>query len=366
MSFILTFLGKGGSGRTTMAIATAKKISSIGSRVLLVGQDPTPVLSILWGQSVDSSAREIAPNLEAIQLQGTKLLEQSWEQLKELEAKYLRSPTLKNIYGQELALLPGMDEALALNFIREQDETGKYDAIIYDGLASLNTLRMLGIPDILSWYFRRVRQTLDQSDLVKAISPFVQPVSSAVLTVSWTPDDLASEPNNEANQILERGQAALADANRVASFVVTTNQPAAMAAAKYWWGSAQQVGLTVGGVLLNQARVTEELSAEFNPLPVTSIPTLEAQNWQPLMDALPDFKSVANQAPKPIRIDTLKREVKVFLPGFDKKQVKLSQSGPEITIEAGNQRHNIFLPPPLKGQPVKGAKFQQSYLIISL
>jgi arsenite-transporting ATPase len=225
---------------------------------------------------------------------------------------------------------------------------------------------MLGIPDILSWYFRRVRQTLDQSDLVKAISPFVQPVSSAVLTVSWTPDDLASEPNNEANQILERGQAALADANRVASFVVTTNQPAAMAAAKYWWGSAQQVGLTVGGVLLNQARVTEELSAEFNPLPVTSIPTLEAQNWQPLMDALPDFKSVANQAPKPIRIDTLKREVKVFLPGFDKKQVKLSQSGPEITIEAGNQRHNIFLPPPLKGQPVKGAKFQQSYLIISL
>ena len=366
MSFILTFLGKGGSGRTTMAIATAKKFASLGSSVLLVGQDPSPALSILLGQSVDSSATEIAPNLKAIHLQGTKLLEQSWEQLKELEAKYLRSPTLKNIYGQELALLPGMDEALALNFLREQDQTGKYDVIIYDGFASLNTLRMLGIPDILSWYFRRVRQTLEQSDLIKAISPFVQPLSSAVLTVSWTPDDFTSESNNEANEILEQGKAALANPQRVASFLVTNNKPEAIATAKYWWGSAQQVGLTVGGVLLNQARITEELTAEFNPIPVTSIPTLEAQNWQPLMDALPDFQQAANQAPKPITIDIPKREVKVFLPGFDKKQVKLSQSGPEITIEAGNQRHNIFLPPPLKGKPVKGAKFQQNYLIISL
>ncbi len=366
MSFNLTFLGKGGSGRTTMAIATAKKFASLGSSVLLIGQDPSPTLSILLGQSVDSSVTEIAPNLKAIQLQGTKLLEQSWEQMKDLEAQYLRSPTLKNIYGQELALLPGMDDALALNFLREQDQSGKYDVIIFDGFASLNTLRMFGIPDVLSWYFRRVRQTLDQSDLVKAISPFVQPVTSAVLTASWSPDDLASGSDNELNDILEQGKAALANAQRVASYLVTTNQPEAIATAKYWWGSAQQIGLTVGGVLLNQARITEELTAEFNPIPVTSVPTLEEQNWLPLMDALPDFQQAANQAPKPITIDIPLREIKVFLPGFDKKQVQLSQSGPEITIEAGNQRHNIFLPPPLKGKPVKGAKFQQHYLIISL
>lgn len=367
MAFILTFLGKGGSGRTTMAIASSKKLSSLGSKVLLIGQDSSPAFRIQLGQELDSSSiTEIAPKLDVIQLQSTKLLESNWEELKQLEAKYLRSPTLKNIYGTELGLLPGMDDALALNFIREQDETGKYDLIIYDGCASLHTLRMFGIPMISSWYGRRVRQTLEQSDIVKTLSPFVQPVSSAVLNVSWTPDDFSTSKSNEADQFLEKGKAALANPNRVAAFLITNDTPEAIANATYLWGSAQQIGLTVGGVLLNQVSITNELSNVFKPLSMTSIPSLEAGNWQPLINAVPDFQKLANQAPSPINIDTAKREVKIFLPGFDKKQVKLSQSGPEITIDAGDQRHNIFLPPSLKGQTVKGAKFQDSYLIISL
>jgi arsenite-transporting ATPase len=365
MALILTFLGKGGTGRSTIAIAAAKQLSSLGQRVLLVGQDPTPAFGLLLGASTSSNPQEIGANLEVVQLQTTVLLEQSWEEVKKLETQYLRSPILTSVYGQELGILPGMDTALALNAIREYENSRKYDVIIYDGSGDQSTLRMLGMPEVLSWYIRRFRKVVEDSDVWKSVSPFIQPITSTVLNVSWTGDNFAKEPTNQANNLLEQGKAALADPNRIAAYLVTTDDPVAIATAKYLWGSAQQIGLTVGGTLLNQTPLSDALTTEFAPLPLSSIPSCLGADWQPLMDSLPNFKQ-ASLAPRPITIDIPTREVRLFLPGFDKKQVKLTQSGPEVTIEAGDQRRNILLPPALSGQSIKGAKFQNSYLTISL
>ena len=365
MSLILTFLGKGGTGRTMIAIAAAKKLSNLGQRVLLVGQDPGPAFGLLLGLPTNPDPQEIGANLHVVQLQSTVLLERAWEEVKKLEAQYLRSPILKNVFGQELGILPGMDSALALNAIREYDSSGKYDVIIYDGSGDQATLRMLGMPEVFSWYIRRFRKVVEDSDVWKSVSPFIQPVTSAVLNVSWTGENFAQEPTKQANNLLEQGKAAIADPNRVAAYVVTSGDTAALATAKYLWGSAQQVGVTVGGVLLNQIPATEALAAEFAPLEISALPQLSSSDgWEPLIDALPDFKKAA-QAPRPITIDIAARQVRLFLPGFDKKQVKLTQSGPEVTIDVGDQRRNIMLPQQLSGQSVKGAKFQDSYLTIS-
>jgi len=374
MALILTFLGKGGTGRTTSAIAAAKQFASQGKRVLLAGQDPGPALSLQIGVPLSTDPQPIAPNLEAVQFHSAVLLERAWDEVKQQEAQYLRTPILKAVYGQELGVLPGMDTALALNAIREFDAADRYDVIIYDGNGDQATLRMLGMPETLSWYFRRFRQVFLDSDLGKTISPFVQPISAAVLNVNWSGDLFSQPAANQANNLLDKGRAAVADPNRVAAYLVTTADQNAIVTAKYLWGSAQQVGLTVGGVLLNQAEVTEAIRTEFAPLAIHSIPagsfsissatTANDDGWQPVMQAIPDLAQLA-QAPKPIAIDVAERKVSLFLPGFDKKQVKLTQYGPEVTVEAGDQRRNIALPPELRGQQVTGAKFQDNYLIIS-
>jgi arsenite-transporting ATPase len=365
MSLILTFLGKGGVDRTKIAIAAAKLLASQGKRVLLAGL-AEPVLPMLLDQPLTSDPQEIAPNLQAIQFQSSVLLERSWEEAKKLEEQYLRTPIFKDVYGQELVVLPGMDSALALNAIREYDASGKYDAIIYDGTGDSFTLRMLGMPESLSWYVRRFQQLFINSDLGKTIaeSPLIQPLITSFFNVNWTADNFAL-PTNQVNNFLDKGKAALADPQRIAAFLVSTPDPLQVATSRYLWGSAQQIGLTVGGVILVSPDPNVNLREEFTPLPVSVVPESPRGEWQALTDALPNFVEQAIQAPKPIEIDIHNRQVRLFLPGFDKKQVKLTQYGPEVTVEAGDHRRNLFLPPALTGRQVTGAKFQNNYLIIS-
>ncbi|MGD1919534.1 MAG: ArsA family ATPase, partial [Pleurocapsa sp.] len=213
MSSIVTFLGKGGTGRTISAIATAKKLATEGKKVLLIGQDSSPAWGMVLGMTLTNNPLEVATNFEAVQLNSTILLENNWEEVKQLEAQYLRSPILKQVFGQELGILPGMDVALALNAIREYYQSNKYDVIVYDGSGGIDPLRMFGMPEIISWYFRRFRGIFTESDIVKTLSPFVGPVTSAVLNTTWTANDITSNTNNPATDMLENGVEALNKGN---------------------------------------------------------------------------------------------------------------------------------------------------------
>ena len=364
MSSIVTFLGKGGTGRTISAIATAKKLATEGKKVLLIGQDPSPAWGMVLGIKPTVEPQEIDSGLAAVQLNSTVLLENSWEEVKQLEAQYLRSPILKQVYGQELGILPGMDRALALNAIREYYQSDRYDVIIYDGSGGIDTLRMFGLPEILSWYVRRFRGIFTESDIVKTLSPFVQPVTSAVLNTTWSASDITSNTDNPASRMLEDGTTALSQ-RKVIAYLVTNPDPAAIATAKYLWGSAQQVGLGVGGLLVNQGSIDDSVSADFAPLSITSVPTLEGDNWQPLIDKIPTVGE-GHTGPQATEFVMAERKIKVFLPGFDKKEVKLTQYGPEITVEAGDQRRNITLPTSWRGSSVTGAKFVNGYLEVTV
>lgn len=363
MAFILTFLGKGGSGRTTLAIATAKQLAAQGRRILLAFQEPGPTPSRLVGQSLTVEPSLVSSQVWALQFQSTRLLDQGWKEVKDLEGRYLRTPLLKGIYAEELGVLPGMDSALALNALRQYDASGDYDVIIYDGSGALQSLRMLGMPELLDWYARRFQAVFQQSDFYRALSPFLQPIAASIMAMDWS-DSLMERSTGDIRNVVLEGREAVQDPQRFMAYLVTTPVAGTVATARYLWGCSQQVGLTVGGVLLTQAEGSF-LGETFEPLPVYTIPPLEADNWQPLMSALPDPISLAGSAPRSLEIDLAAKTVRLFLPSFDKTQVQLTQSGPDVTIDAGDQRRNLLLPPDLAGRPVQGAKFKGQYLTIS-
>jgi arsenite-transporting ATPase len=281
--------------------------------------------------------------------------------VKALEAQYLRDPLLKAIHSEELVLLPGMDQALTLNALRELDGSGQYDDIVFDGPEGHTALRMWGLPDGLDWYIRRFQAIVQASALAQALSPFWTPIAGTIFA-SGRGQESWSEPMAQSRGFLDAGRDAVQNPARVMGFLVSRSQT--VAATRYLWGCSQQVGLTVGAVL--DLSPDSNVAAEaFAPLQTYVIPSLVEGNWSPLMAALPDVDQVTKTAPRSLTIDTANNQVRLFLPGFDKSQIGLTQSGPEVTIDAGNQRRNLYLPEPFKNRAVKGAKFQENALILS-
>lgn len=364
MSRILTFLGKGGTGRSTVAIATAKAAAQTGRRTLLVSHQDGSGAADLLGVAASSEPQAIAANLSLVELRTTALLEKGWSMVKDLEAQYVKTPFFKEIYGQELAVLPGMDSALALESLRQFDSSHDYDLIIYDGAGTLDTLRMFGLPEVSSWYRRRASKAFLSSDLFNALRPFAEPILRSVTNIDRPIDDLVKDAGG-AKDVLEEGRLAVSNRDRVLAYLVTTADPMAQKTAQFLWGSAQMVGLTVGGVATNPGGSGAAVAAsDFSPLAAYDIPSLAGTDWSPLVDAVMPLLS-APDVPAPVQIDEAARTVTLFIPGFDKSQIDLSQSGPEITITAGDQRRNVALPGSMAGSQAKGAKFQERYLIIS-
>ncbi|WP_121967879.1 ArsA family ATPase [Leptolyngbya sp. BC1307] len=373
MTLILTFLGKGGTGRSTVAIAAAQKLAGAGKRVLLISQEAGPALSLLLGTDVGPSASAVSignQSFQAVQLRTTALLDENWEQLKNFEARYLRDPFFKAVYGQELSVVPGLDDFLALNAIREYTESSQYDVIVHDGAGDQSTLRLWGAIGGIDWYFRRFKKVFQDSQFYRSISPFIAPVTGAILS-SGSSGDIWNRPESQSvESMVAKGKALVRDPMQLRAYVVTTDDAVAIATGKYLWSAAQQIGLTVAGTVVNSVfspdpADTAAATQAFSPLPVTALPYSSAgDRWQPLVAALPDLIGPVD-VPSSMTVDVASSTVKLFLPGFDKQQVKLTQYGPEVTVEAGDQRHNLSLPSGLSGRSVTGAKFQDGYLIIS-
>lgn len=373
MTLILTFLGKGGTGRSTVAIAAAQKLANAGSRVLLVSQEAGPALSLLVGSDIGPtpSAVNLGSNpFQAVQLRTTVLLDDNWEKLKTFEAQYLRDPFFKAVYGQELSVVPGLDDFLALNAIREYTESNQYDVIVHDGKGDQSTLRLWGAIGGIDWYFRRFKKVFQDSQFYRSISPFIAPITGAILAGGMSGDVWNRPEAQSVESMVAKGKALVSDPMQLRAYVVTTEDEIAIATGKYLWSAAQQIGLTVAGTLTNQPYSGQPSNpqlaeAAFAPIPVVALPHGASDNrWQPIIDALPPLTEPVN-VPSAMSVDTASSTVKLFLPGFDKTQVKLTQYGPEVTVEAGDQRHNLSLPPALSGRSVTGAKFQDGYLIIS-
>ena len=167
---VLLFTGKGGVGKTTTAAATALACADRGLRTLAVSTDPAHSLADALGQPLGDRPTPVDGLLLGQQIDARRRLEEQWGELRGFLAEILDWAGVRAIEAEELTLLPGLEEILSLTDLVTHARSGAWDVVVVDCAPTAETLRLLSLPEILSWWMDRL------FPITKQITSLVGPV----------------------------------------------------------------------------------------------------------------------------------------------------------------------------------------------
>ena len=150
LNFII-FGGKGGSGKTTSACATALYLAQQykNKKILIVSTDPAPSIGDSFNVEVGNKITQIQDNVWAQELDAKELMEDFRRKNLEIIKTLVDRGTYlgREDIGEFASLsLPGMDEMMAIIKIADLLKTEKYDLIILDTAPTGHTKVLLSLP----------------------------------------------------------------------------------------------------------------------------------------------------------------------------------------------------------------------------
>ncbi|MEA2010624.1 MAG: TRC40/GET3/ArsA family transport-energizing ATPase [Actinomycetota bacterium] len=173
---VILVTGKGGVGKTTVAAATAIRAADLGHRTLVMSTDPAHSLADAYQVRLGDEPTTIVDGLSAQQIDAQQRLEESWGAVRDYLTDIFDWSGLKGIEAEELTVFPGMDELFSLASVRDHVEEGKYDAIVVDCAPTAETLRLLSLPEVMSWYMEKMFPV--GRKMAKVVRPVMTRVSS--------------------------------------------------------------------------------------------------------------------------------------------------------------------------------------------
>ncbi len=165
---ILLFTGKGGVGKTTLAAATAARLAATGRKALVVSTDPAHSLADALGVPLGPDPSEVDASLHAAHIDARGLVDQHWPALRGHLRGLAAGAGLDALDAEELTVVPGVDELLALTEVARLAETGPWDVVVVDCGPTAETLRLLALPDAIAGYLHRLRGSRLVPDLRSA------------------------------------------------------------------------------------------------------------------------------------------------------------------------------------------------------
>jgi arsenite-transporting ATPase len=275
---VLLFTGKGGVGKSTVAAASAVRAARSGRKVLALSADSAHSLGDALGVEVGHEPVEVETGLFVAHVDAQRRFERSWREVQDYLLSVLDAAGVDEIAAEELTVLPGAEEVLALLELRDQARSGRWDAVVVDCAPTAETLRLLALPEALGWYMDRV------FPLERRLMRAMRPVLGKVAGVPMPRDRVFDAVERLHRELLEVREVLGAAGSSVR--LVLTPESVVVAEARRTWTSLSLYGYRVDAVVANrvfpagdaddwragwveaQQAQLADVRASFAPLPV--------------------------------------------------------------------------------------------------
>jgi len=186
---VVLFTGKGGVGKTTAAAGTAVLTARAGLKTLVLSTDSAHSLADALDVDAGPDPVEVLPGLAVQQVDTQRRFQAAWGEVRDYLLTVLDTAGVDSVAAEELTVLPGADELLALLELRDQVRSGRWDVVVVDCAPTAETLRLLTLPDALGWFVERVFP-LDRQ-VVRSLRPVLGRVAGLPLPRDGVLDALA-------------------------------------------------------------------------------------------------------------------------------------------------------------------------------
>jgi arsenite-transporting ATPase len=379
---VLLITGKGGVGKTTVAAATAIRAADLGYRTLVISTDPAHSLSDAFDVPLGDDPGEVAPRLWGQQIDAQGRLERYWGTVRDYLTDLFDWGGLSGIEAEELLVFPGMDELFALAEVQDHVRSGRYGLLVVDCAPTAETLRLLSLPDALSWYMEKL------FPMERRFAKVVRPVLSRMVSMPL-PDDEVFEAGEGFYARIEGVRRILGNPAITSSRLVINPEKMVVNEARRTYTYLNLFGYAVDGVVVNRLlpdAVTDPYFARWHELQTEHLRTIEEgfADLAVLRLRLFDEEMVGfdrlrmvgeelygEQDPagrlsqaEPFRIEAEGELVELVMavPFAEKGDLDVLRNHDELYVTVGPYRRSMVLPDSLRRRRVRGAGLSDGVL----
>jgi len=327
----------------------------------------------------------VSASLDAAELDTGEELERYWGDIKRRIAAMLRQEGVGATAAGELAILPGLDEVLALVRLKRYHDEGRYDVLIIDSAPTGAAMRLLSAPDLSRWYAGRLL------GLSRGLARIVLPSVRSLVKVPVGEEAITERITDLVEQV-EALRTILCDSAVTSVRLVMNPDHLSLQETQRAYTYMNLFGLSVDALLVNrilpdhiqdpffetwktsQAEHRRQAQELFAPLPVFEVPLMQrevvgvealaalAQGVYGDRDPVPPL---ANEQPLRFYVEGERYMLALRITGVSGDSVEVGRHGDELHVRLGHFRRTLVLPQYLSGLDPTWAQVEGDYLKVA-